>query len=177
MPIKSNLTKEDIAQMIRVNHAGEYGARRIYAGQMAVLRKHACFLELQHMYDQELSHMQYFAQEIVRQRIRPTALQPAWHVLGYALGAATALLGEKAAMACTVAVEDAIAEHYQEQIDSLRDGQHEELKHKIEQFRNEELEHRHIGIERKAEETAFYRPLYKVVQGASKLAIWLSKRI
>src|SRR4051812_42134290 len=94
--------KDRIAQMIRVDHAGEYGAKRIYAGQLAVLGKSACAPLLREMADQEQKHLDAFSGMMGRRRIRPTALMPLWHVAGYALGAVTALLGEKAAMACTV---------------------------------------------------------------------------
>ena len=93
-----------LARMIRVDHAGEYGARRIYEGQLAVLGKSACAPTLKHMHEQELHHLRTFEELMVQNRVRPTVLQPVWHVAGFALGAATALLGEKAAMACTVAV-------------------------------------------------------------------------
>src|SRR3546814_4906889 len=101
-----------LARMLRVDHAGEYGARRIYEGQLAVLGKSACAPTLKHMHAQELVHLRTFEDLLVRHRVRPTLLQPVWHVAGFALGAATALLGEKAAMACTVAVEEVIDEHY-----------------------------------------------------------------
>src|SRR3546814_2861783 len=97
-----------LARMLRVDHAGEYGARRIYEGQLAVLGKSACAPTLKHMHAQELVHLRTFEDLLVRHRVRPTLLQPVWHVAGFALGAATALLGEKAAMACTVAVEEEI---------------------------------------------------------------------
>src|SRR5258708_5872603 len=99
-----------IRRMIRVNHAGEYGAQRIYAGQLAVLGKSSCAPVLESMARQEQAHLDTFSDWMVKRRVRPTLLMPLWHVAGYALGAATALLGEKAAMACTVAVESVIDE-------------------------------------------------------------------
>ena len=104
--------KDLIASMIRVNHAGEYGAKRIYQGQMKVLKNNKKFETIKTMYEQELIHLKYFQEEVAKRNIRPTVLMPAWHILGFALGAITASLGEKAAMACTVAVEEVIEDHY-----------------------------------------------------------------
>jgi ubiquinone biosynthesis monooxygenase Coq7 len=165
-----------VKQMIRVNHAGEYGARRIYQGQLAVLKGTKCENTIRHMAEQEEAHLAYFEEEVVKRQVRPTALQPVWHVLGFALGAGTALLGEKAAMACTVAVEETIDEHYQEQLEALDEGE-SALKAKIERFRAEELEHRDIGIEHDAEQTPGYEVLSGAIKAGSKLAIWLSKRV
>ena len=164
-----------LARMIRVDHAGEYGARRIYEGQLAVLGKSACAPTLKHMHEQELHHLRTFEELMVQNRVRPTVLQPVWHVAGFALGAATALLGEKAAMACTVAVEEVIDEHYAGQSAQLEDDQ-AALKETIETFRQEELEHRDIGLEHGAAETPGYELLSGAVKAGSRLAIWLSER-
>ena len=106
----------DVAAMIRVDHAGEFGALRIYAGQLAVLTRDAKMdrnvAAIRHMAEQELRHFETFDRMIKDRAVRPTVLEPIWHIAGYALGAATALMGEKAAMACTVAVEDVIDAHY-----------------------------------------------------------------
>lgn len=161
---------------IRVNHAGEYGAKRIYAGQLAVLKGRPCEDVIRHMAEQEEEHLAAFDQMITERRIRPTLLTPFWHVAGFALGAGTALLGEKAAMACTVAVEEVIDEHYAAQLDELDDAE-TELKSKIQKFREEELEHRDIGLEHNAEDAPAYPVLTAAVKSASKLAIWLSTRI
>jgi ubiquinone biosynthesis monooxygenase Coq7 len=164
-----------LARMIRVDHAGEYGARRIYEGQLAVLGKSACAPTLKHMHEQELVHLRTFEDLMVSHRVRPTLLQPVWHVAGFALGAATALLGEKAAMACTVAVEEVIDQHYAGQHEQLEDDQ-AALKDTIETFRQEELEHRDIGLQHGAEETPGYELLTGAVKAGSRLAIWLSER-
>ncbi|MPZ09246.1 MAG: demethoxyubiquinone hydroxylase family protein [Kiloniellaceae bacterium] len=164
-----------LARIIRVDHAGEYGARRIYEGQLAVLGKTACAATLRHMHAQELAHLRTFEDLLVQHRVRPTALQPVWHVAGFALGAATALLGEKAAMACTVAVEEVIDAHYAGQHGQLGDDQ-AALKDAIETFRQEELEHRDIGLKHGAEETPGYEILTGAVKAGSRLAIWLSER-
>jgi len=164
-----------LARMIRVDHAGEYGARRIYEGQLAVLGKSACAPTLKHMHEQELHHLRTFENLMVQNRVRPTVLQPVWHVAGFALGAATALLGEKAAMACTVAVEEVIDAHYAGQSAQLEEDQ-AALKDTIETFRQEELEHRDIGLDHGAAETPGYELLSGAVKAGSRLAIWLSER-
>lgn len=164
-----------LARVLRVDHAGEYGARRIYEGQLAVLGRSACAPTLRHMHEQELAHLRTFEDLMVKHRVRPTLLQPIWHVAGFALGAATAFLGEKAAMACTVAVEEVIDEHYAGQHARLADDQ-ADLKHTIETFRKEELEHRDIGLEHGAEEAPAYELLSGAVKAGSRLAIWLSER-
>ena len=159
--------------MIRVDQAGEYGARRIYEGQMAVLGPgHPQHETLRHMHEQELEHLATFDRMLVERQVRPTALQPLWHVAGFALGAATALMGPKAAMACTVAVEEVIGEHYSRQAEALEEGE-EALKETIETFRAEELEHRDIGLAEGAEETPGYPLLSAGIKAGSRLAIWL----
>lgn len=164
-----------LARMLRVDHAGEYGARRIYEGQLAVLGKSKSAPTLRHMHAQEAQHLRTFEDLMVRHRVRPTVLQPVWHVAGFALGAATALLGEKAAMACTVAVEEVIDQHYAGQTGQLDDNQ-AALKDTIEAFRQEELEHRDIGLKHGAEEAPAYELLSGAVKAGSRLAIWLSER-
>ena len=108
-----------IERMIRVDHAGEFGAARIYEGQLAVLGKHPVGDTIRHMAEQEEKHLAAFNELIAERRVRPTFLSPVWHVAGFALGAATAAMGEKAAMACTVAVEDVIQDHYAAQSEKL----------------------------------------------------------
>ncbi len=177
--LPSELPHEDrIARMIRVNHAGEYGAKRIYAGQLAVLGKSACGDTLRHMAEQEQVHLDRFADMMVKRRVRPTALMPLWHVAGFALGAATALLGEKAAMACTVAVESVIDEHYAAQeIELAGDADEKELKQVVSQFRVEEQEHHDTALAQGAEETPLYHILTGAIKLNTKLAIWLAVRI
>lgn len=167
---------ERVKQMIRVNHAGEYGAKRIYAGQIAVLGDTDIGDELRHMAEQEEEHLEYFSQEITKRRVRPTILSPLWHVGAFALGAGTALLGKRAAMACTVAVEEVIDEHYAHQLEELGKAEPELVK-AIEKFREEELEHRDIGIEHEAELTPGYALLSGGIKKLSKMAIWLSTRV
>lgn len=168
--------REEVARMVRVDHAGEYGARRIYEGQIAVLGRSRIGPLLRHMKEQELVHLQAFEREIVRRRVRPTLLQPVWHAAGFALGAGTALLGERAAMACTVAVEEVIDEHYAEQATRLGPDE-ARLKGDIETFRAEEAEHRDIGLANEAELAPAYRLMSAAIKLGSRAAIWLSSRI
>jgi ubiquinone biosynthesis monooxygenase Coq7 len=164
-----------IARMIRVDQAGEYGAARIYAGQLAVLGRTRAAPALRKMAEQEQRHLDEFNRIMVERRVRPTLLQPLWHVAGFALGAATAMLGEKAAMACTVAVEETIDAHYRRQAERLG-GAEPQLKDTIEDFREDELEHRATALEHGAKEAPAYGALTFAIKRASRLAIWLSER-
>jgi ubiquinone biosynthesis monooxygenase Coq7 len=161
--------------MIRVDHAGEYGAVRIYRGQLAVLGKGPKGDLIRHMTEQEVVHKETFDRLVEERQVRPTALQPLWHVAGWALGAGTALIGERAAMACTVAVETVIDQHYAAQAEELGPDQ-APLKQTIEQFRAEELEHRDIGLANEAELAAGYPVLSNLIKVGAKAAIWLSER-
>lgn len=167
---------EEVERMIRVNHAGEYGAKRIYAGQLAVLGKSKSAETIRHMAEQEEEHLRVFSEMLAKRRMRPTVLSPLWHVGGWMMGAATAMLGEKAAMACTVAVESVIDEHYAAQEATLGDNE-AELKRTIEKFRADEKEHHDTALNHGAEQSPFYQLLTTVVKGQTKLAIWLSTRI
>ena len=170
-------TKDElIKRIIRVDQAGEYGAVRIYQGQLAVLGKGPKGDMIRHMKEQEDVHLDTFTKMASERRVRPTALMPIWHIAGFALGAGTALLGEKAAMACTVAVEETVDEHYQHQIEKLGDDEKELRDHCV-QFREEELEHRDIGYEHGAEAAPAYPLLSRAIKFGTKLAINLSERI
>ncbi|HYG88011.1 MAG TPA: demethoxyubiquinone hydroxylase family protein [Azospirillum sp.] len=167
--------QERIARICRVDHAGEYGAKRIYEGQLAVMGKGRHGRTLRHMAEQEREHLRYFEGQLARRRVRPTALHPVWHVGGYLLGVATALLGERAAMACTVAVEEVIDGHYAGQLDHL--GPEEaELKGKILAFQAEELEHRDIGLANGAEQAPGYPLLSGAIRLGTRAAIWIAER-
>jgi len=168
-----------IDRIVRVDHAGEYGAVRIYAGQLAVLGpKHPAYAEIRRMAEQEEHHLKTFEKLIVERRVRPTALAPLWHVVGYGLGAATALLGARAAMACTVAIEETIDEHYAGQAEALEALPEEAaLKATVEEFRADELEHRDAALAHGAEEAPGYPALSAAIKAGSRLAIWLSERI
>jgi 3-demethoxyubiquinol 3-hydroxylase len=165
-----------IARMLRVDHAGEYGARRIYEGQLAVLGRTQSAAPIRRMHQQEERHLKHFENLMIARHVRPTALQPVWHIAGFALGAATALMGERAAMACTVAVEEVIDEHYARQAARLGDDEGA-LKDTIEEFREDELEHRDTGLAHGAAETPGYEVLTAAIKTGSRLAIWLSERI
>ena len=165
-----------LEEVIRVDHAGEYGAKRIYQGQLAVLRGTKHEETILHMQAQEQVHLDTFSRHIAARRVRPTALLPIWHVAGFALGAATAALGARAAMACTVAVEEAIDEHYAAQEAALGDDE-APLKAEIARFRAEELEHRDIGLANEAELTPGYRLLSAAIKLGCKAAIRVSEKV
>jgi 3-demethoxyubiquinol 3-hydroxylase len=167
---------EMIARMIRVDHAGEYGAKRIYDGQLAILGRARSAGEIRRMAQQEEAHLAAFDKLVVQRRVRPTLLSPLWHAAGYALGAASALLGERAAMACTVAVEEVIDEHYRRQSEALGDAE-PELKRAIDEFRHDEIRHRDIALAHGAEEAPAYAALTAAIKAGSRLAIWLSTRL
>ena len=165
-----------LERMVRVDHAGEYGAKRIYQGQLAVLGGGPKGDILRHMAAQEERHLNTFSQLISERHVRPTMLLPLWHVAGYALGAVTAAMGERAAMACTVAVEEAIDAHYQAQSAELGDDE-AALRNTIEEFRAEELEHRDIGLANEAELTPGYEGLRFLIKTGCRLAIAISERV
>ena len=169
----------DRRTMIRVNQAGEYGATRIYAGQLAVMGDRAPLSgEIRGMADQERLHQAEFDAMMTRRRVRPTALQPLWSAAGYALGAATALMGPEAAMACTVAVETEIDRLYSELLDELeRTGDDPELAGMIERFRADEREHHSSALAAGAERAAFYPLLSAAIRLGCRAAIKLSEKI
>ncbi len=166
-----------IASMIRVNQAGEYGAERIYAGQLAILGdRHEASRSIRHMAEQEERHLAAFDQMIAERGVRPTALQPVWNVAGFALGAVTAAIGPEAAMACTVAVETEIDKHYSEQLEALGDSD-PELSEKIAEFQAEELEHKEAALAQGAERAPAYPLMSAAIRLGCRAAISLSKRI
>ena len=169
--------RPDRASMLRVNQAGEYGATRIYAGQLAVLSRNSTAAhQIARMAAQEERHLARFNRLMADRRVRPTALQPLWSVAGFALGAATALISERAAMACTDAVETEIDKHYSEQLAELGD-EDPELAADIADFQAEELEHRATAREHGAQEAVGYPVLTAAIRAGCRLAIELSKRI
>lgn len=177
---KPGATPADVAAMIRVDHAGEYGAVRIYAGQLAVLGVSPATARsaelVRHMASQEDHHLETFDRLLTQRDVRPTALVPVWHAAGFALGAVTALMGEKAAMACTEAVEEAIDDHYARQQDRLK-GRDPELEDVVARFRAEEIEHRDTARTEGAKEAPGYPILTGLVKAGCRLAIRLSERI
>jgi len=169
-------SQAQIASILRVNLAGEYGAKRIYEGQLAILKNSPSTPLIEHMKEQELNHFHSFESLVVKNRVRPTLLYPLWHVAGYALGAGSALLGEKAAMACTVAVEEVIDQHYEKQLTHLG-SENPELSQLIKTCQAEECEHRDLALQEGAQEAPHYEVLSLAIKTATRLAIWLSKRI
>uniref|UniRef100_A0A7S2ZL53 5-demethoxyubiquinone hydroxylase, mitochondrial n=2 Tax=Rhodosorus marinus TaxID=101924 RepID=A0A7S2ZL53_9RHOD len=173
-------SKAVLDKMIRVDHAGELGARQIYAGQLAIFRGTSLQPVIEEMAEQEKKHLNAFNRLISERRVRPTAMMPVWRVAGYALGFGSALVGKEAAMACTVAVEEVIAEHYNDQIRQLHEKgfeKEEPLREMIKEFRDEELEHKDIGIEFDAEMAPMYKAMSQVIKAGCHAAIYISERV
>jgi ubiquinone biosynthesis monooxygenase Coq7 len=169
--------RADTVSMLRVDQAGEYGATRIYAGQLTVLRPNCPEAKLiSRMAAQEQRHLARFDRLVAERGVRPTALQPLWNIAGFALGAATALMSEKAALACTDAVETEIDRHYGRQLEQLGEDD-PELAGDIAEFRAEELEHRDTAREAGAAGAFGYPLLTAAIRAGCKVAIELSKRI
>ncbi|RDV02722.1 demethoxyubiquinone hydroxylase family protein [Sphingorhabdus pulchriflava] len=163
--------------MIRVDQAGEYGATRIYAGQLAMLGdRHPAARSIAHMAEQERRHLDAFDRLMAERGVRPTALQPFWNVAGFALGAVTAAIGPEAAMACTVAVETEIDAHYREQLAELGESD-PSLSAMIEEFRQEEVEHKETALAAGAEQAPAYPLMSAAIRLGCRAAIALSKRI
>lgn len=169
--------RPDRGSMIRVDQAGEYGATRIYAGQLAVLRRNSPETKLiARMAAQEERHLKRFDTMMAERRVRPTALQPVWDVAGFALGAVTALMSEKAALACTDAVETEIDRHYAAQLAELGEDE-AELSAMIAEFQAEEIEHRDTARAAGAAEAIGYPLLTAAIRAGCRAAIALSKRV
>ena len=175
---KSN--KKKIEEFIRVDHAGERGAIKIYEGQLLALNTFIKDDELkktiEEMKEHEREHANYFEQEIRRRKIKPTKFLPLWDLLGVGLGFGSTLLGKKAAMLCTASVEEVIDEHYQNQIDQIESDE-KELKEKIIKFREDELHHKDIAYEKGASKEGVYSIFDKIVKTGSKIAIRVSEKI
>jgi len=169
--------RADSDSMLRVDQAGEYGATRIYAGQLAVLRRNAPESKLiARMAAQEERHLKRFNELMAERRVRPTALQPLWNLAGFGLGAVTALISEKAALACTDAVETEIDRHYSAQLKEL-DAEDPELAADIADFQAHELEHRDTARKAGAAQAIGYPVLTAAIRAGCRVAIGLSKRI
>jgi len=175
------MLNKSLAEIIRVNHAGEMGAKVIYQGQITAFRLKNQLPQVrltEEMLKQEEQHFDYFNQQIIAKQIRPTIMQPIWKFGGFALGFATAFISAKAAMACTVAVEEVIDEHYQQQLNYLQSlSNNSELTKKIFQFQQEELEHRDLAYNNQAKQFVAFKPLYKFISATTKIAIAISKKI
>ena len=174
--MNNNLSKNQIDSILRVDHAGETAAAKIYDGQLAVLKNTPVGPTIQHMKEQEQEHLDTFNHLLVENDTRPTVLLPLWNVMGFGLGVASAIMGEKAAMACTIAVEEVIGEHYAEQVEVL-DDEHKELKSKLMKFRDEELEHLETGVEHDGENALGYSIMKNIVQFGCRTAIKISEKI
>ena len=175
---KTNKTK--VEEFIRVDHAGERGAIKIYEGQLLALNT---FIKddnlkktIQEMKDQEKEHCNYFENEIKIRNIKPTKLMPLWDLLGVGLGFGSTLLGKKAAMLCTASVEEVIDEHYEKQINQLKPDE-KILKEKIKKFRLDELHHKNIAYEKGATKKGLYKILDRIIKTGSKVAINISEKI
>lgn len=175
-------TPARIAEMIRVDHAGEYAAVAIYRGQQAVFRRNASTQkiakQLHEMEEEEQKHLSAFDDMLVARGVRPTALAPVWQAAAYGLGVATALIGEKAAHACTEAVETVIEKHYAEQIDELEDEpEHAKLRQTFVEFREDELHHRDTAIEEGSQEAPAYSLLTSVIKAGCRVAIKICEKV
>ena len=168
--------RADLERYIRVDHAGERAAQQIYRGQLVVLGQHEMGDEIRHMMEQEVEHLETFDTLINERRVRPSFLDPVWGAAGFALGLVTAAMGPKAAMACTIAVEEVIGEHYQKQAENLGSDE-ASLKKTIERFRDEELEHRDIAVDYKGREARHYKMLHDVIQKGCRTAIKIAEKI
>jgi len=175
----SRADSRDRSAMIRVDQAGEFGATRIYAGQLAVMGDRGPHSpDIRAMADQEAEHLARFDALVARRGTRPTALQPLWSAAGYALGAATALIGPEAAMACTAAIEEEIDRHYSQQLGELEQaGDDPELAGLIAEFRDDEREHRDAAIKLGAERAPAYPLLSAAIRLGCRAAIRLSEKI
>ena len=169
-----------LEEIIRVDHAGERGAIKIYEGQLLALKtiKQDQNLKniIEEMKEHEKEHLEYFEKEIQKRKIKPTYLLPLWDIMGVTLGFGTALLGKKAAMLCTASVEEVIEDHYQNQIKKIGDDE-KDLKEKIKKFREDELDHKDIAYENGANKDGIYYFFDKIIKTGSKIAISLSEKI
>jgi len=167
-----------INEILRVNHAGEYGAVRIYKGQISGIQSESTMQPLlQHMLEGEERHLAYFENQIKSCHSRPTLFLPLWHVGGYMMGKISTLIGPKTAMLCTEAVEDVIDEHYRSQKQVLHDIGETDLANRIEEFRLEELEHRDTAIEQGSRDAPIYGAMQWAITSICKVAIWMSKAV
>ena len=173
---KSRTNRTDLEKYIRVDHAGERAAQQIYRGQLVVLGQHEMGDEIRHMMEQEVEHLETFDTLINERRVRPSFLDPIWGAAGFALGLVTAAMGPKAAMACTIAVEEVIGEHYQKQAENLGSDE-ASLKKTIERFRDEELEHRDIAVDYKGRDARHYKMLRDVIQKGCRTAIKIAEKV
>ena len=172
--------KKKLEEFIRVDHAGERGAIKIYEGQLlalnTVIKNDELKKKIEQMQIHELEHCNYFENEIRKRNIEPTKFLPLWDLLGVGIGFGSTLMGQKATMLCTASVEEVIDEHYQNQINQLKNDE-KELKNKIIKFREDELHHKDIAYKEGATKKGFYSIMDKVIKTGSKIAIVISEKI
>ena len=172
--------KKILEEIIRVDHAGERGAIKIYEGQLLALKTikqdNALRDKIEQMKEHESEHLEYFEKEIQKRKIKPTSLLPLWDLMGVTLGFGTALLGKKAAMLCTASVEEVIEDHYQNQLKKLGNDEID-LKAKIEKFKGDEINHKNIAYESGASNRGIYSIMDKIIRTGSKIAITISEKI
>ena len=175
-----NTNKNKVEEFIRVDHAGERGAIKIYEGQLlalnTIIKNDELKKKIEEMQVHEKEHCNYFEKEIKKRNIRPTKFLPLWDLLGVGLGFGSAIIGKKATMLCTASVEEVIDQHYQNQINQLQNDE-KELKNKIVKFRNDELQHKDIAYEEGATKKGFYSIMDKIIKTGSKIAIGISEKI
>ena len=174
------ISKNKIEEFIRVDHAGERGAVKIYEGQLlalnTIVKDEKLKKKIEEMKVHEVEHCQFFENEIRKRNIKPTKFLPLWDLLGVGLGFGSTLLGKKAAMLCTASVEEVIDKHYQSQIDQLQDDE-KKLREKIKKFRADELEHKDIAYVHGATKKGLYSVMDKIIKTGSKIAINISEKI
>ena len=172
--------KNKVEKFIRVDHAGERGAIKIYEGQLlalnTIIKNDELKKKIEEMQVHEKEHCDYFEKEIKKRNIKPTKFLPLWDLLGVGLGFGSAIIGKKATMLCTASVEEVIDQHYQNQINQLKNDE-KELKNKIVKFRNDELQHKDIAYEEGATKEGFYSIMDKIIKTGSKIAIGISEKI
>ena len=172
--------KNKVEEFIRVDHAGERGAIKIYEGQLlalnTIIKNDELKKKIEEMQVHEKEHCDYFEKEIKKRKIKPTKFLPLWDLLGVGLGFGSAIIGKKATMLCTASVEEVIDQHYQNQINQLKNDE-KELKKKIVKFRNDELQHKDIAYEEGATKKGFYSIMDKIIKTGSKIAIGISEKI
>lgn len=167
-----------VAEIIRVNHAGEYGAKRIYEGQLQYIKDGADAALINSMLRQEKEHLDYFSSQLIKRQVRPTALMPFWHFGGYLLGSLSSFLGVKVAMLVTKSVEEVIEQHYQDQLDYLNAIEGEkELLVNIEKFQDDEVEHKNIAIKHDGQKAFLAAIISMIVKNICRISISLSKNI
>ena len=172
--------KKILDEIIRVDHAGERGAIKIYEGQLLALKtlkqNESLKNTIEEMKEHEKEHLEYFEKEIQKRNIKPTYFLPLWDVMGVALGFGTVLLGEKAAMLCTASVEEVIENHYENQLEKLGNDE-KDLKEKIKKFKSDEINHKNIAYENGATNKGIYSIMDKIIKTSSKIAINISEKI